>query len=135
LKIAAITDLPTRLATMSRVLLGSPPRQEHLSVKVRWDERSGQTHLVVSNSDTNPKTGKGWGDGEVDTRPGHKEHRVEVTVPLDWSEQDWCRVNDDKLQATVSTTPTVNPAGETALNPSKSSRDPSSRDTTSPVFA
>lgn len=78
--------------------LEAPEGQQHLSVKVRWDERSGQTHLVVSNSDTNPETGKGWGDGEVDTRPGHKEHRVETAVPLDWTEQDWGLVNDGKLQ-------------------------------------
>lgn len=85
----------TLVETQDGFALEAPEGQAHLSVKVRWDEQSGQTHLVVGNSDTNPATGREW---DNQPRRGDKEHRVETSVPLPWTEKDWARVDESRLR-------------------------------------
>ena len=78
----------------------APTGQQHLSLKVRWDPRN-ETQLVVSNSDTNPETGKGWGDTTSDSRPGQREHVVECSVPLrnwDWNLSGGTSIQTDSFQ-------------------------------------
>ena len=93
---ARITQDPDQL------IMQTSQDQQHMTVKMRWKGSwpgsSGKDSLVLSQTDTNPATGKAWEDGgAADPRPAGVEHRVEVEFPIQWSTETFNALNDQDM--------------------------------------